>query len=83
MAPPHAQCSEAVPPLNAGEVAVVRLVAQDLPNREIAKTLRISEKTVETRLKEACVKLKVRSRVGVAVFAALSGLVTDVPTQLL
>ena len=77
---PHAQRSEAVPPLNAGEVAVVRLVAQDKTNREIARALRISEKTVEIRLKEACVKLQVRSRVGVAVFAALHGLVTDVPT---
>jgi DNA-binding NarL/FixJ family response regulator len=78
---PPAQRSEVVPPLNEGEADVVRLVAQDLPNREIAKVLCVSEKTVESRIGEICAKLKVRSRVGIAVFAALSGLVTDVPIQ--
>jgi DNA-binding NarL/FixJ family response regulator len=53
--------------LSAREREVAVLVHGDLSNREIAEELFLSEKTVQTHLRNIFAKLGVSSRVGVAV----------------
>jgi DNA-binding CsgD family transcriptional regulator len=48
--------------LTPSERRVVELAARDLTNRQIAQTLYVTEKTVETHLSRAFAKLDVRSR---------------------
>ncbi len=64
-APPVAPVAPAVPPdtsLTRREVEVLRLVAEGLPNREIAAHLTLSEKTVNRHLVNIYAKLGVNSR---------------------
>lgn len=56
--------------LTEREQTIVRLVTQGKTNREIGKTLGISEKTVEKNLSGIFAKLSVNSRAGVAVWYA-------------
>lgn len=56
--------------LNTREMEVIRLAAQGMSNKEIASTLFISERTVQTHLVNIFKKLKVNSRTQ----AVLSGL---------
>lgn len=48
------------------ELEIVRLVSQELSNKEIARSLDISERTVKWSLTRIMRKLKVRNRIGVA-----------------
>ena len=52
--------------LTAAELPVAELAAQGLRNKEIASTLHLSVKTVETHLSRAYQKLGVSSRVELA-----------------
>ena len=66
--------------LSQREVEVLRLVAQGLPNREIAETLCLSEHTVKSHLANILDKLQLRSRAHAAAYAVQAGLVKDVHT---
>jgi DNA-binding NarL/FixJ family response regulator len=57
--------------LTPAELRVARMAAQGLANRQIAQTLFVSTKTVETQLSQAYAKLRVAGRAGLA--GALSG----------
>jgi DNA-binding CsgD family transcriptional regulator/tetratricopeptide (TPR) repeat protein len=57
--------------LSQAERNVVRLVSVGLTNKEIAKELYISHRTVDTHVSHALAKLKCTSRVQLATFAAL------------
>ena len=66
--------------LSDREVEVLRLVAQGLPNREIADALSLSEHTVKSHLANILAKLHLRSRAHAAAYAVQAGLVKDVQT---
>lgn len=53
-------------PLSSRELEISELVADGCTNRQIARALFLSEKTVETHLAHAFVKLGVSSRAGLA-----------------
>jgi DNA-binding NarL/FixJ family response regulator len=61
--------------LTPRETGIVRLVAQGLPNKEIADQLFISEGTVKTHLHNIYEKLKVDSRLALLRYAQEKGLV--------
>lgn len=60
-------------PLTETEVAVLRLVAQGLDNREIARLLRCSEHTVANRLRLIFRKIQVANRTQAALYALRRG----------
>ena len=60
-------------PLTDRELAVARLVAQGLSNRELAGRLGIAERTVQAHLDRVRAKLGLRSRTQVASWAARRG----------
>lgn len=60
--------------LTERETDVLRLVAQGLANKEIARELHIGEKTVKTHVSNVLLKLNVRSRTQAALYAAQIGL---------
>lgn len=62
--------------LTSRELQVATLLCQDISNREIAQTLQISIKTVDTHRQHAIAKLGVRSNVGILRSGILSGRVT-------
>jgi predicted ATPase/DNA-binding CsgD family transcriptional regulator len=64
----------AVGGLSAREVEVLRLVALDKTNREIAEALVLSQKTVEHHLSNIFAKLQVSSRAGATRVAVQAGL---------
>ena len=55
---------EANSPLSARELQILRLVAKDMTNNEIAEELRISPLTVKTHVERILAKFGVRGRVG-------------------
>ncbi len=61
--------------LTTRELDLLRLLVEGKGNREIAKALDISEKTVEKYLSGLFTKLRVTSRVEAAVLAVREGLV--------
>lgn len=61
-------------PLTAREVEVLRLVAQGLPNQEIAEILVISEPTVRTHVTHILGKLHLANRTQAALYALREGL---------
>jgi NarL family two-component system response regulator LiaR len=61
-------------PLTEREVEVLQLVAQGLPNREIAETLVISERTVRTHISNILGKLHLANRTQAAIYALREGL---------
>jgi DNA-binding NarL/FixJ family response regulator len=63
--------------LTARETEVLRLLAQGLANKEIARELGIGEKTVKTHVSNILGKLGVLSRTQAALQAVRMGLVTD------
>jgi DNA-binding NarL/FixJ family response regulator len=67
---------ENVPQLTDHEIHVLRLVAQGLTNKEIARTLNVAERTVEYHLGEIFQRLKVSSRTGAVVKAEKMGLLS-------
>ena len=60
--------------LTERETEVLRLLAQGLANKEIARELHIGEKTVKTHVSSVLLKLNVRSRTQAALYAAQIGL---------
>ena len=70
-----ARMSRPRPELSAREVEIVAAVAQGLGNREIARTLVISEATVKTHLVHVFTKLDVDSRTAAVARAREDGLI--------
>lgn len=68
--------SKGVPTLSARELDVLRLVAEGLTNRDIAKQLFISEGTVKTHLVHAFAKLDADSRTAAVAAARRHGLLS-------
>jgi DNA-binding NarL/FixJ family response regulator len=56
--------------LSARQLEIAELVAEGMTNREIAQTLLLSEKTVETHLSAVFTKLGVSSRTAVGLAVA-------------
>jgi two-component system response regulator NreC len=65
--------------VTAREAQVLRLLAQGYTNREAAKELRVSVKTVETHRARLAAKLKLRGRAELYRFAVESGLLAPDP----
>ena len=61
-------------PLTAREVEILKLVAQGLPNQEIAEQLVISERTVRTHVTNILSKLHLANRTQAALYALREGL---------
>lgn len=61
-------------PLTEREVEILMLVAQGLPNQEIAETLVISERTVRTHVSNILAKLHLANRTQAALYALREGL---------
>jgi non-specific serine/threonine protein kinase len=59
-------------PLSGREQEVARLIVQGLSNREIAKTLTISERTVDAHVQHILNKLGFNSRAQIAAWVAAS-----------
>jgi DNA-binding NarL/FixJ family response regulator len=72
-----ASATNAAPPvrLSRREREVALLIAEGLPNRQIAVRLEIKERTVEDHVSRLLKKLKVASRAQVMLWAIMSGLV--------
>ena len=66
-------------PLTEREVEVLKLVAQGLPNQEIADTLVISERTVGTHVSNILGKLHLANRTQAAIYAWREGLAQPEP----
>ena len=63
-----------VDPLTEREVEILKLVAQGLPNQEIAEILFISERTVRTHVTNILSKLHLANRTQAALYALREGL---------
>ena len=61
--------------LTARELEVIKLIAQGMPNKEIASTLYISEKTVKNHITNIFRKLNVEDRTQAALFAVKNKIV--------
>jgi NarL family two-component system response regulator LiaR len=61
-------------PLTAREVEILKLIAQGLPNRDIAEKLVISERTVRTHVTNILGKLHLANRTQAALYALREGL---------
>ena len=77
------QRSSALPPtedpLTERELEILKLVAQGLPNQEIAETLVISERTVRTHVSSILSKLHLANRTQAALYAVREGLASLEP----
>jgi DNA-binding NarL/FixJ family response regulator len=62
-------------PLTPRELEVVKLIAEAYTNRQIAETLKLSEKTVESHRANVLSKLEMRDRVEIVRYAIRRGLV--------
>ena len=62
-------------PLTPRELEVVKLIAEAYTNRQIAETLKLSEKTVESHRANVLSKLAMRDRVELVRYAIRRGLV--------
>ena len=62
-------------PLSPRELEVVKLIAEAFTNRQIAETLRVSEKTVESHRANVLRKLGMRDRVEIVRYAIRRGLI--------
>jgi len=65
--------------LTGRETDVLRLLAEGQANKEIARSLRIGEKTVKTHVSNILAKLGVQSRTQAALYAVRIGLVPSQP----
>ncbi len=79
-APPEAPRAEPLPEtLTPREVDVVRLVADGLSNKQVARRLFVSEATVKTHLNHVLAKLDVEGRPGLVAWAWRHGLAGQEP----
>jgi DNA-binding CsgD family transcriptional regulator len=62
-------------PLSAREVEVLKLIAQEFSNPEIAEKLFISIRTVDTHRRNLLQKLEVRNTAGLVKYAIQKGLI--------
>ena len=62
--------------LNENELSFLKLVSSDLTYKEIAQQMQISPRTIDNYRDALFIKLNVKSRVGLAMFAVKSGIVT-------
>jgi len=62
--------------LNECEIAFLKLVATELTYKEIAQKMKVSPRTVDNYRDALFLKLNVKSRVGLAVYALKSGIVS-------
>jgi len=69
-----------ISPLSPREWEIARLVTQGLSNREIAKTLVISERTADAHVQHILNKLGFNSRAQIAAWVAVSGGTATAPT---
>jgi DNA-binding NarL/FixJ family response regulator len=67
--------SEPDDPLTPRELEVVKLIAEAYTNRQIAETLKLSEKTIESHRANVFAKLGMRDRVEIVRYAIRRGLV--------
>jgi DNA-binding NarL/FixJ family response regulator len=67
--------------LSGREIDVLRLLAEGLSNKEIARSLQIGEKTVKTHVSNVLAKLNVASRTQAALYAVRLGLVAAPPNS--
>jgi len=74
-AAPNAAAPEAVSSLTVRELEVLRLVARGLSNTEIADALVIGETTVKTHVARVLMKLGLRDRIQIAIYAYENALV--------
>jgi DNA-binding NarL/FixJ family response regulator len=77
--PPIGTRAERLEELTPRELEVLAQVARGLSNTEIAKHLIISETTVKTHVARILMKLALRDRVQVVVFAYESGYIRPAP----
>jgi len=62
--------------LNENEISFLKLVASELTYKEIAQKMQISPRTIDNYRDALFLKLNVKSRVGLAMYAVKSGIVT-------
>lgn len=63
--------------LTETEIAILRLVASGMSNKEIAQKLSFSEKTIKNRLSILFQKLDIRDRTQAAIYAMTHGLIAN------
>jgi HD-GYP domain-containing protein (c-di-GMP phosphodiesterase class II) len=63
--------------LTAREVEVLRLIARGLSNREVAKQLVISAKTVDNHIQNIYSKINVSTRAGATLFSMQNGILSE------
>ena len=61
--------------LNENEISFLKLVASELTYKEIAQKMKISPRTIDNYRDALFIKLSVKSRVGLAIYAIKSGIV--------
>jgi DNA-binding CsgD family transcriptional regulator len=62
--------------LNENELTFLKLASTDMTYKEIAIIMKISPRTVDNYRESLFIKLNVKSRVGLAIYAIKSGVVT-------
>ncbi|HEX3046259.1 MAG TPA: LuxR C-terminal-related transcriptional regulator [Bacillota bacterium] len=61
--------------LTRRDIELLRFIAQDLSNQEIADNLKLSLATVKKNISDLLVKLDMRDRVQLAVYAVVNGFI--------
>lgn len=77
---PTAGKDAGISPLSPREWEVARLVTQGMSNREIGKTLTISERTVDAHVQHILNRLGFNSRAQIAAWVAVSGGTVTTPS---
>jgi two-component system invasion response regulator UvrY len=62
--------------LNENEISFLKLVASEMTYKEIAQKMQISPRTIDNYRDALFIKLNVKSRVGLAMYAVKTGIVT-------
>jgi DNA-binding CsgD family transcriptional regulator len=62
--------------LSDSEISFLKLASSEMTYKEIAQILKISPRTVDNYRDALFIKLNVKSRVGLAMYAVKSGIVT-------